>query len=171
MPTNEEAIKIQNAIITLQTAGFEYDGIECHEREVIYAFRMRFDGAPCCRNLHHGKNSPMLFLMKLTYERLMQESALYAPPTVNEVMKAWSSASVMRAPPTVKEVMMISAAAAAEVMKAADKRDRVSKNAIRRLRRRLSAPTHCNVAHRVNLRAAESFTRASLHHRPDHNQL
>lgn len=81
MPTTEEAIKIQNAIITLQTAGFEYDGVECHERQVVYAFRMRFD-AP---NVPRAKQ---LLLMKLTYERLMQESALYAPPTVSEVMKA-----------------------------------------------------------------------------------
>lgn len=81
MPTNEEAIRINNAIITMQTAGFEYDGIECHERQVIYAFRMRFDAPNVPRDMR-------LLLMKLTYERLMQESALYEPPTVNEVMKA-----------------------------------------------------------------------------------
>lgn len=81
MPTNEEAIKINIAIVTLQTAGFEYDGIEMQERQAIYAFRMRFD-AP---------NVPLdmrLLMMKLTYEALMRESALYEPPTVNEVMKA-----------------------------------------------------------------------------------
>ena len=81
MPTTEEAIKIQNAIITLQTAGFEYDGVECHERQVVYAFRMQFDAPNVPKDMQ-------LLLMKLTYERLMQESELYAPPTVSEVMKA-----------------------------------------------------------------------------------
>ena len=80
MPTNEEAIKIHNAIITLQTAGFEYDGVECHERQVVYAFRMRFD-AP---NVPRDKQ---LLMMKLTYERLMAESELYSPPSVSEIMK------------------------------------------------------------------------------------
>lgn len=81
MPTNEEAIKIQNAIITLQTAGFEYDGIESHERQVVYAFRMRCASPPAPP---HAR----LLMMKLTYDALMRESALYAPPTVSEVMKA-----------------------------------------------------------------------------------
>ena len=81
MPTTEEAIKIQNAIITLQTAGFEYDGIESHERQAIYAFRMRFDAPNVPRDMQ-------LLMMKLTYDGLMRESALYAPPTVSEVMKA-----------------------------------------------------------------------------------
>ena len=81
MPTPQEEIKIQNAIITLQTAGFEYDGIEMQERQVIYAFRMRFDAPNTPRD-------KQLLMMKLTYERLMQESELYAPPTVSEVMKA-----------------------------------------------------------------------------------
>ena len=81
MPTTEEAIKIQNAIITLQTAGFEYDGVECHERQVVYAFRMQFDAPNVPKDMQ-------LLLMKLTYERLMQESELYAPPTVSEVMRA-----------------------------------------------------------------------------------
>ena len=81
MPTTEEAIKIQNAIITLQTAGFEYDGVECHERQVVYAFRMQFDAPNVPKDMQ-------LLMMKLTYERLMQESELYAPPTVSEVMRA-----------------------------------------------------------------------------------
>ena len=81
MPTQEEAIKIQNAIITLQTAGFEYDGVEMHEREVVYAFRMRF-------NAPNVPSAMQLYVMKLPYARLMQESELYAPPTVSEIMKA-----------------------------------------------------------------------------------
>ena len=81
MPTKEEAIKIQNAIITLQTAGFEYDGMEMHEKEVIYAFRMRFNAVDV-------RAATELYVMKLTYARLLQESALYAPPTVSEIMKA-----------------------------------------------------------------------------------
>ena len=81
MPTQEEAIKIQNAIITLQTAGFEYDGMEMHEREVIYAFRMRF-------NAPNVPPAMQIYVMKLTYALLLQESELYAPPTVSEIMKA-----------------------------------------------------------------------------------
>jgi len=81
MPTQEEAIKIQNAIITLQTAGFDYDGTEMHEREVVYAFRMRF-------NAPNVPPALQLLMMKLTYEGLMKESELYSPPTVSEIMKA-----------------------------------------------------------------------------------
>ena len=81
MPTHEEAHKIQNAIITLQTAGFDYDGTEMHEKQVIYAFRMRF-------NAPNVPPAMQLYVMKLTYEALMKESALYAPPTVSEIMKA-----------------------------------------------------------------------------------
>ena len=59
MPTTEEAIKIQNAIITLQTAGFDFDGTEMHEKQVIYAFRMQL-ATP------NVPKSMQLLMMKLT---------------------------------------------------------------------------------------------------------
>jgi hypothetical protein len=80
MPTHEETIKIQNAIITLQNAGFDYDGTEMHEKQVIYAFRMQL-AAP------NVPKSMQLLMMKLTYEALMKESELYSPPSVSEIMK------------------------------------------------------------------------------------